>query len=209
MKRSRYSEEKSLYVLKQAESGTPVGDVCRQMGISEATFYVWKKKYDGLNLAELRELRPLREENAKLKRLVVDLPLDPHVLQEIVKKRSNGMIESFNGRRRDGCLNAREFTSLENVRATLKDSPDDCNHRRSHGSLGHLTPASSRGKVSDRATKRQNSRNARYENRAERIIRAVANGCLNVIPVTRVSGKNGTCTIGWRLKGVVFRAKSQ
>ena len=88
MKRSRNSEEKILYALKQAESGTPVGDVCRQMGISEATFYVWKKKYGGLSLTELRELRQLREENSKLKRLVADLTLDRHVLQEIVKTRS-------------------------------------------------------------------------------------------------------------------------
>jgi putative transposase len=87
MKRSRNSEDKILYALKQAESGTPVGDVCRQMGISEATFYVWKKKYGGLSLTELRELRQLREENSKLKRLVADLTLDRHVLQEIVKKR--------------------------------------------------------------------------------------------------------------------------
>jgi putative transposase len=87
MKRSRYSEEKILYALKQAESGTPVGDVCRQMGISEATFYVWKKKYGGLGLTELRELRQLRDENSKLKRLVADLTLDRHVLQEIVKKK--------------------------------------------------------------------------------------------------------------------------
>ena len=86
MKRSRYSEEKILYALKQAESGTAVGDVCRQMGISEATFYVWKKKYGGLSLTELRELRQLRDENSKLKRLVADLTLDRHVLQEIVKK---------------------------------------------------------------------------------------------------------------------------
>ena len=76
-----------MYALKQAESGTPVGDVCRQMGISEATFYVWKKKYGGLSLTELRELRQLRDENSKLKRLVADLTLDRHVLQEIVKKK--------------------------------------------------------------------------------------------------------------------------
>jgi putative transposase len=87
MKRSRYSEEKILYALKQAEGGTLVGDVCRQMGISEATFYVWKKKYGGLGLTELRELRQLRDENSKLKRLVADLTLDRHVLQEIVKKK--------------------------------------------------------------------------------------------------------------------------
>ena len=87
MKGSRNSEERILYALKQAETGTPVGDVCRQMGISEATHYVWKKKYGGLGLTELRELRQLRDENAKLKRLVADLTLDRHVLQEIVKKK--------------------------------------------------------------------------------------------------------------------------
>ena len=87
MKRSRNGEEKILYALKQAQSGTPVGDVCRQMGISEATYYVWKKKYAGLGLTELRELRQLRDENSKLKRLVADLTLDRHVLQEIVKKK--------------------------------------------------------------------------------------------------------------------------
>jgi putative transposase len=80
MKRSSNSEEKILYALKQAESGTPVGDVCRQMGISEATFYVWKKKYGGLSLTDLRELRQLREENSKLKRLVADLTRDRPVL---------------------------------------------------------------------------------------------------------------------------------
>jgi putative transposase len=87
MKGSRNSEERILYALKQAESGTPVGDVCRQMGISEATYYVWKKKYGGLGLTELRELRQLRDENAKLKRMVAELTLDRHVLQEIVKKK--------------------------------------------------------------------------------------------------------------------------
>jgi putative transposase len=87
MKRSKFSEEQIAYALREADSGTPVGDVCRQLGISEATFYVWKKKYGGLNLTELRELRQLRDENSKLKRLVADLTLDRHVLQEIVKKK--------------------------------------------------------------------------------------------------------------------------
>jgi putative transposase len=64
-----------------------VVDVCRQVGISEQTLYVWKRKYAGLGLSELRELRQLREENAKLKRLVADLSLDRHMLQEIVRKK--------------------------------------------------------------------------------------------------------------------------
>jgi putative transposase len=64
-----------------------VADICREHGVSEATYYVWKKKYSGLGLEELRELRQLREENGKLKRLVADLSLDRHVLQEIVRKK--------------------------------------------------------------------------------------------------------------------------
>jgi putative transposase len=87
MKRSRYSDEQIAYALRQAESGTAVADVCRQLGIAEATFYVWKKKYANLGATELRELRLLREENAKLKRLVAELSLDKHILGEIVRKK--------------------------------------------------------------------------------------------------------------------------
>ena len=64
-----------------------MSDICREFGISDATFYIWKKKYSGLALSELRELRQLREENGKLKRLVADLSLDRHILQEIVQKK--------------------------------------------------------------------------------------------------------------------------
>ena len=69
------------------ESGTTVREICREHGISDATFYIWKKKYVNLGLSELRELRQLREENGKLKRLVADLSLDRHILQEIVQKK--------------------------------------------------------------------------------------------------------------------------
>jgi putative transposase len=70
-----HSEEQILRALRQAEGGTRVADICREHGISEATYYIWKKKYSGLGLSELRELRLLREENGKLKRLVADLSL--------------------------------------------------------------------------------------------------------------------------------------
>ena len=76
MKKSKFSEEQIACALRQADSGTPVGDVCRQLGLSEATFYVWKKKYGKLGVSELREIRQLRDENARLKRLVADLTLD-------------------------------------------------------------------------------------------------------------------------------------
>jgi len=87
MKRSRFSDEQIAYALRQAESGVAVADVCRQLGIAEATFYVWKKKYANLGTSEIRELRQLREENEKLKRVVADLTLDKHILTEIVRKK--------------------------------------------------------------------------------------------------------------------------
>lgn len=88
MKTSKFAEEQIAYALRLAESGTPVGDVCRQTGVSEATFYVWKKKYAQLGVAELRQFRQLTDENARLKRLVADLTLDKHIGQEVIKKRS-------------------------------------------------------------------------------------------------------------------------
>jgi putative transposase len=87
VKRSRYSDEQIAYALRQAEAGTTVTDVCRQLGISEATFYVWKKRLGHMAVAEVRELRQLREENAKLKQLVADLSLDKSILTEIVRKK--------------------------------------------------------------------------------------------------------------------------
>jgi putative transposase len=82
-----HSEEEILRVLREAESGDTVVEICRKHGISQQTFYLWKKKYAGLGLNELRELRQFREENQKLKRLVADLSLDRHILQEIVAKK--------------------------------------------------------------------------------------------------------------------------
>lgn len=87
MKRSKYSEEQVAYALRQAESGTPVGDVCRQLGISEATFYVWKKKFGHLGVGEVRRIRQLEEENTRLKRVVADLTLDKHMLAEALRKK--------------------------------------------------------------------------------------------------------------------------
>ncbi len=82
-----HGEEEILRVLREAESGETVVEVCRKHGISQQSFYLWKKKYAGLGLSELRELRQLREENGKLKRLVADLALDRHILQEIVARK--------------------------------------------------------------------------------------------------------------------------
>ena len=86
MKKSKFSEEQIAYALRQTESGTPVPDVCRQLGVSEATFYVWKKRYAHLGVSELRRIRQLEEENARLKHVVADLTLDKHILMETLRK---------------------------------------------------------------------------------------------------------------------------
>jgi putative transposase len=87
MKKSRYTEEQIAYALKQAELGTPVAEVCRKMGISEATFYNWRTKYGGLAPSEVKRLKQLEEENTKLKRLVADLSLDKAMLQDVLSKK--------------------------------------------------------------------------------------------------------------------------
>jgi putative transposase len=86
MKRSRFSEEQIVYAIQQAESGTPVGDLCRQLGVSDATFYAWKTPSAPLGMSELRRLRQIEEANNRLKRLVTDLSLDKHMLSEALRK---------------------------------------------------------------------------------------------------------------------------
>jgi len=87
VKKKRFSVEQITSVLQQVASGLAVGDVCRQVGISEQTFYRWKKSYGGMLPSEARELKQLRDENAKLKRLVADLSLDKAMLQDVVQKK--------------------------------------------------------------------------------------------------------------------------
>ena len=87
MKRSRFTQEQIAFALRQAESGTSVGEVCRKMGISENTFYRWKRKFFGMGIAELRRLKQLEEENRRLKQLVADLALDKVMLQDVLRKK--------------------------------------------------------------------------------------------------------------------------
>ena len=87
MKRSKFTESQIVFALKQAETGVAVAEVCRKLGVSEATFYNWKKKYGGLGTAELRRLRQLEEENLRLKQIVADLSLDKQMLQDVLKKK--------------------------------------------------------------------------------------------------------------------------
>ncbi len=87
MKSSRYTAEQVAFAMRQAESGTPVSDICRKMGIAEQTFYRWKRKFAGMGIAEVRRLRILEEENRKLKQLVADLSLDKQMLQDVLRKK--------------------------------------------------------------------------------------------------------------------------
>ena len=86
MKKSRFSDQQIAFALQQAETGTSVPDVCRKLGISEATFYRWKERYGGLMPSEVRKLKQFEEENARLRRLVSDLSLDKEMLQEVLRK---------------------------------------------------------------------------------------------------------------------------
>lgn len=87
MKKSKFTESQIAFVLKQADDGVPVAEVCRKAGISDGTFYNWRKKYAGLMPSEMRRLRQLEEENAKLKRIVADLSLDKAMLQDVLSKK--------------------------------------------------------------------------------------------------------------------------
>lgn len=88
MPRKGHSEEQIIYALRQVEGGKKASEICREMGVSQQAFYSWKRRYAGLGLNELRELRQLREENRKLKTLVADLTLDKHILQEVLSKKA-------------------------------------------------------------------------------------------------------------------------
>jgi putative transposase len=87
MPRKGHSEEQIVYAIRQVEAGKKVTDVCREMGVSAQAFYSWKRRYAGVGVSELRELRQLRDENRQLKTLVADLTLDKHILQEVLSKK--------------------------------------------------------------------------------------------------------------------------
>jgi len=86
MKKSKFSEAQIVFALKQSET-VPVEEICRKMGISQATYYNWKKKYGGMDPSELRRLRQLEDENSKLKKMVAELSLDKQMLQDVIKKK--------------------------------------------------------------------------------------------------------------------------
>ena len=85
--KKRFTEAQITFALRQADSGTSIGEITRKLGIAEATFYRWKKKYAGLGVAEVRRLKQLEDENKRLKRLVADLTLDKQMLQDVLSKK--------------------------------------------------------------------------------------------------------------------------
>ena len=97
MKKTQFTEEQIAYALHEDEMGTAVAEICRKLGVSEQTFYRWKKKFAGMGVAELRRLKQLEEENRKLKQLVADLSLDTHMLQEAIRKNCKAGPETRTG----------------------------------------------------------------------------------------------------------------
>lgn len=87
MRKARFTDEQIAYALRQAEQGTAVAELCRKMGISEQTFYAWRKRFAGMGIVEMRRVKQLEEENRRLKSLVADLTLDKHMLQEVLRKK--------------------------------------------------------------------------------------------------------------------------
>ena len=87
MEASKFTDAQKAFIIKQGENGTPVAEICRKAGISQATYFNWKKKYAGLMPSEMRRLRELEQENARLKKLVADLSLDREMLQDVIKRK--------------------------------------------------------------------------------------------------------------------------
>jgi putative transposase len=87
MKALKFTDAQKAFIIRQGDDGTPVADICRKAGISQATYFNWKKKYAGMMPSEMKRLRELEEENARLKRIVADLSLDKEMLQDIVKRK--------------------------------------------------------------------------------------------------------------------------
>ncbi|MDQ0350196.1 putative transposase [Ancylobacter vacuolatus] len=87
MKASKFSEAQKVFILKQGADGVPVAEICRKAGISQATYFNWKKRYDGMTPPEMRRLKQLEDENGKLKRIVADLSLDKEMLQDVIRRK--------------------------------------------------------------------------------------------------------------------------
>ncbi len=121
MRKSRFTEDQIAFALKQAELGIGVEEVCRKMGISDATFYVWRKKYSGVGPSELRRLRQLEQENRQLKQIVADLSLDKAMLQAVVTKKSEPLGSPGAGAGVDAALRVQPAQRAAGLRHVVLD----------------------------------------------------------------------------------------
>jgi len=144
MKQSKFTEEQIAYALRQVEGGTPVADVCRQVGVSEATFYVWRRKFAHPGAAHGKPTLITYDHGTEFMTRVLEdwaytrgVPLD---FTRPGKPTDNSYIESFNGRLRDECLNITQFGDIVHARQVIAAWRTDYNEARPHGSLGQLTP---------------------------------------------------------------------
>jgi putative transposase len=106
MKASKFSDAQKAFILRQGADGVPVADICRKAGISQATYFNWKKKYDGMQPPEMRRLKQLEDENSKLKKIVADLSLDREMLQDVIRRKLQGLLASASWRRRFAMIGA-------------------------------------------------------------------------------------------------------
>ncbi|WP_421779338.1 integrase core domain-containing protein [Kiloniella litopenaei] len=128
MKNSRFTEAQIMLILKQAEGGVPVSELCREHGMSNASFYKWRAKYGGMDASLIAEMKDLSEQNRRLKKMYAEMSMQ------------NGFVESFNGRLRDECLNEHLFSSYRHARELIESWRKDYNTQRPHTSLKGLTP---------------------------------------------------------------------
>ena len=131
MRKSKFSESEIVYAVKQVEAGVPVVELARKYGVTPKTVYLWRKKYGGLSTSELARLKQLEEENRELKRLVADLSLDKHMLQEVLRKSAEAGREARAGRPSSGGTTA----SANDMRAGCSSS---------HGALRGTAACSTR-----------------------------------------------------------------
>jgi putative transposase len=140
VKKKRFSVEQITGILKQAELGAPIAELCRQHGISEQSYYRWKKIYGGMEPSEARELRGLREENTKLKRLVADLSLDKVMLQDVLQKSSEARQEARDRELLDGQVRGRQSAGM----SLREAAPVDVLLPQPHESAYCVAPACTR-----------------------------------------------------------------